>query len=121
MTTGESYFFKIYFKLETFCRLFIKFISTSMFLFKIYHFNQCLWVIFIIRIYSFSFIIRPFRTYLTVSKCPRHLITFCIPIQGNSNDIATVETCLHETKTVIIETNCQREAVVVIDENYFDV
>ncbi|CAF2962509.1 unnamed protein product, partial [Rotaria sp. Silwood2] len=60
-----------------------------------------------------------FSTHLTLAMRSFHSLTFCTPIKQNPNDIATTENCLSETKTLLLESNYQKEAVLVVDEKLY--
>ncbi|CAF1502366.1 unnamed protein product [Adineta steineri] len=60
-----------------------------------------------------------FATHLTLQSRLPHSIRFCTPIKQSPNDIATVETCLRDTKAVFIESKYQKNAVLVVDEKLY--
>ena len=60
-----------------------------------------------------------FAMHLTPQNRPNHSIRFCTPIKQSPNNIATVETCLCDTKAAMVESNYQKVAVLVVDEKLY--
>jgi hypothetical protein len=60
-----------------------------------------------------------FATHLFTPIRPIHTIHFRSPINENPSSITTAEACLRETKAELIDTNHQKQAVVVVDEKIY--
>ncbi|CAF1137322.1 unnamed protein product [Didymodactylos carnosus] len=58
-------------------------------------------------------------TYLQHVQRPLHTVSFCIPINADPTSLPTAELCLRTTKSSILDSNYQQEAVVVVDEKIY--
>ncbi|CAF1154261.1 unnamed protein product, partial [Didymodactylos carnosus] len=58
-------------------------------------------------------------TYLPSVKQALHAVTFQTPINDDPSALSAAETCLRTTKCTFIDSNYQREAVVVVDEKIY--
>ncbi|CAF4187652.1 unnamed protein product, partial [Didymodactylos carnosus] len=58
-------------------------------------------------------------THLQHVQRPLHTVSFCIPINADPSSIPTAELCLRTTKSSILDSNYQQEAVVVVDEKIY--
>ncbi|CAF0950439.1 unnamed protein product, partial [Didymodactylos carnosus] len=50
---------------------------------------------------------------------PLHIISFCTPIDLDPSSQQAADTCLKSTKTQFLDTNFQKEAVIVVDEKIY--
>ena len=60
-----------------------------------------------------------FATYLHSDERPLHTVTFLTPINEDPSSESTAEACLQSTKTALLDSNYQREAVLVVDEKIY--
>jgi hypothetical protein len=49
----------------------------------------------------------------------RHKVTFMPPINQDPNKLETAEVCMNEIKKMLIDTDLQSDAVLVVDERIF--
>ena len=60
-----------------------------------------------------------FATYLHSDERPLHTVTFLTPINEDPSSESTAEACLQSTKAALLDSNYQREAVLVVDEKIY--
>ncbi|CAF3305789.1 unnamed protein product [Rotaria sp. Silwood2] len=60
-----------------------------------------------------------FATYLSAEKRPLHIISFMTPINDDPSSELAAEKCLEETQQLFIDSNYQKEGIVVVDEKIY--
>jgi hypothetical protein len=60
-----------------------------------------------------------FATYLPSEPRPLHSVSFLTPINEDPSSESTAEKCLEDTKELFVDSNYQKEGILVVDEKIY--
>ncbi len=60
-----------------------------------------------------------FATYLNTKIRPLHYVSFMTPINEDPSSLSTAKRCLEETKELFVDSEYEKESVLVVDEKIY--